>query len=548
MERIRQTDELARRLGTSEWVLLSSDDGELSLSAQARSKAALVSSGSNRECLLLIAPGCRPSQAFFEAMSRAVRSDYAVTPYYAEQSVLTLLNNIAQTASAEDAKDKELITQEDRERLNELVTEAVSRNAADIMISPHKNNVNQYMAELDIDTVITAYRDYTKEEVEGMMRYFYTKQADQDTVEEPVFKFNTAQFAAGDGVWGGHRTRIRYQSKVAFPAGTDFALRLLAMSETSGFNSIEDLNITPAQARMLALASKRDSGAIVLAGQTSSGKTTTVKVLLETLHRARPDIVIRSLESPPEYIIKGVHQHAVRESKGGELQSLAEHVKELMRMNPTYLFMGEVRGAESANLFLHMLDSGHGVITTSHAGSPVGIYNKLESQGVSRAVTTQHGYINALIYQRRLPRLCPECKIPIHDSSRSEDRAALERLKILQASLHAVHVANPEGCQHCSRRGIQGTRVAMDVVRPDNRMADMIREGNISGFNKRWATLCQTNGWGDAAETSLYHSLRLVLAGEVSIHTVEARYSEIDTTLLTDECRTWTGGGFGCEL
>src|SRR5690625_7297064 len=146
-----------------------------------------------------------------------------------------------------------------------------------------------------------------------MMRYFYTKQADQDTVEEPVFKFNTAQFAAGDGVWGGHRTRIRYQSKVAFPAGTDFALRLLARSETSGCNSIEDLNITHAQARMLARASKRDAGAIVLAGQTSSGKTTTVKVLLETLHRARPDIVIRSLESQPEYIIKGGHQHAGRE-------------------------------------------------------------------------------------------------------------------------------------------------------------------------------------------------------------------------------------------
>src|SRR5690625_6372100 len=108
-------------------------------------------------------------------------------------------------------------------------------------------------------------------------------------------------------------------------------------------------------------------------------------------------------------------------------------------------------------MFLHMLDSGHGVITTSHAGSPVGIYNKLESQGVSRAVTTQHGYINALIYQRRLPRLCPECKIPIHDSSRSEDKAALERLTILQASLHAVHVPHPAGRPPCSPRRLHDT-------------------------------------------------------------------------------------------
>src|SRR5690625_1579962 len=101
MERIRQTDELARRLGTSEWVLLSSDDGELSLSAQARSKEALERSVCNRVRLQLIAPGCHSSHEYFEAMSRSVRSDYAVPPFYEEHSVLTLLNNIAQTALAE---------------------------------------------------------------------------------------------------------------------------------------------------------------------------------------------------------------------------------------------------------------------------------------------------------------------------------------------------------------------------------------------------------------------------------------------------------------
>lgn len=547
MKRVRQIDELTAHAGTADWRLLSGDNGELAIQPLMREKVALVS-GVNRECLLLVAPGCYPSQAYFEAARHAHRLEYTVKPLYAEQSILTLLHDQQAALATTDAADR-LITQEDRERLDELITEAVTRGAADIMISPRKGSQTQYLAELDIDTMITPYRDYTRDEIEGMMQCFYQSKADQETVEEPIFKFGSAQFAAGDGVWAGHRTRIRYQSKPAFPGGTDFALRLLMMSETSGFNSIHDLNLPLQQARMLERASRRDSGAIVLAGQTSSGKTTSVKVMLENLSRTRPDIVIRSLESPPEYVMRGVHQHAVRESKGGELQALSEHVKELMRMNPTYLFLGEVRGHESAGLFLHMLESGHGVILTGHAGSPLGIYSKLEGLGISKQVMTQASNVNALIFQRRLPRLCPHCKIPMSQSAAVEDKEAFDRLRMLKASLERVCVQNPEGCSQCNNRGIRGTRVAMDVVRPDLRMSEAVRADDTREFHARWVELCVEHNWGDAAETALYHSLRLVLEGEVSIHTVESRFSEIDSTLLTDECRTWkTSGGFACEF
>jgi len=200
-------------------------------------------------------------------------------------------------------------------------------------------------------------------------------------------------------------------------------------------------------------------------------------------------------------------------------------------------------------LFLHMLDSGHGVITTSHAASPLGIYNKLESQGISKQVTTQAGYVNALIFQRRLPRLCPHCKLPMSGSQDIQDREALKRLCVLKASLEQVSIMNGSGCVQCNYRGIRGTRVAMDIVRPDFRMAEMVRAEDVRGFHQRWVELCIENNWGNAAETALYHSLRLVLEGEVSIHTIESRFSEIDSALLMDECRTWKkAGGFSCEF
>src|SRR5690606_12998728 len=138
MKRVRQIDELNVHAGTPEWRLLSGDGGELQIQPAMREKVALIS-GVNRECLLLVAPGCYPSQAFFEAATRAHRMEYTVTPLYAEQSILTLLQD-QQTAIVTAESSDRMVTQEDRERLDELITEAVNRGAADIMISPRKGS------------------------------------------------------------------------------------------------------------------------------------------------------------------------------------------------------------------------------------------------------------------------------------------------------------------------------------------------------------------------------------------------------------------------
>lgn len=525
MEVIRKHDELSQ---FGDWHLLSSADGEFKLDEIHRDKIAIIGTGTNSHCVMLIAPDAYPSNSLFDAAKRIKGANFTFDKQFAEKSILNMLYSSA------TEKDSTVSTQADKRQFDELLNEAIRVGASDILVS--QRSANTCECSFDVDTVISRYRDFTEDEVRGMMRHFYQNVADQDTVEDPVFRYDTSAFAAGDGSWGGHRTRIRYQSKPLFPKGTAFALRTLLMSETSGFKSFDDLNLPESQMALLKKAANKDSGGIILAGVTSSGKTTTVKVMLEHLASVRPDIVLRSLESPPEYIMKGVDQHIVKESKDGNLVSMAENVKELMRMNPTYLFLGEIRGQESGLLFHHMLESGHGVISTTHTNDPFAIYGKLASQGVGMDLMTGRTSMNALIYQRRLPKLCDHCKVPLAESNQED---LIKRLYILDTDLSKVYVASEGGCKHCSHRGINGSKVAMNVVRPDSSMGIYARNNNQKAFDDRWVEICKENNYGDAAETDLYHSIKYMLQGDVSPFTIEQRYTEFDQIMLSEGTRTW---------
>ena len=140
--------------------------------------------------------------------------------------------------------------------------------------------------------------------------------------------------------------------------------------------------ITAEQAKVLrdAVAHRRN---VLVAGGTSTGKTTLVNALLAEVAKTSDRVVL--IEDTRELQCKAPNLVALRTKDG--VASLSELVRSSLRLRPDRIPIGEVRDAEALDL-LKAWGTGHpGGIGTIHAGSAIGALRRLE-QLVQEAVIT----------------------------------------------------------------------------------------------------------------------------------------------------------------
>lgn len=129
-----------------------------------------------------------------------------------------------------------------------------------------------------------------------------------------------------------------------------------------------------------AVAERRN---ILVAGGTSTGKTTLVNALLSEVARSSDRIVL--IEDTRELQCAAPNLVALRTKDG--VATLSDLVRSALRLRPDRIPIGEVRGPEALDL-LKAWGTGHpGGIGTLHAGSALGALRRLE-QLVQEAVVT----------------------------------------------------------------------------------------------------------------------------------------------------------------
>ena len=140
--------------------------------------------------------------------------------------------------------------------------------------------------------------------------------------------------------------------------------------------------MAPGQAEMLrrAVADRKN---ILVAGGTSTGKTTLTNALLAEIAKTSDRIVL--IEDTRELQCKAPNMVALRTRDG--VASLSDLVRSSLRLRPDRIPIGEVRGVEALDL-LKAWGTGHpGGIGTIHAGSALGALRRLE-QLIQEAVIT----------------------------------------------------------------------------------------------------------------------------------------------------------------
>jgi len=172
-----------------------------------------------------------------------------------------------------------------------------------------------------------------------------------------------------------------------------FAIRKRALRIMNLARYVDDGVMTEAQAAFLRQAVRHRLN-IVVAGATSTGKTTLANALLDEIAETRDRVLI--LEDTVELQCRSDDHVGMRTEPG--VSTMADLVRATLRLRPDRIVVGEVRGSEALDL-LKAWGTGHpGGIATVHAGSAAGALTRLEQLVQEVSVTVPRALIAETVH------------------------------------------------------------------------------------------------------------------------------------------------------
>jgi general secretion pathway protein E len=161
----------------------------------------------------------------------------------------------------------------------------------------------------------------------------------------------------------------------------------------------------------------RPNGIILVTGPTGAGKTTTLYACLNKINS--PELNIMTVEDPVEYELRGVSQMPVQPKIG---LTFAAGLRSFLRQDPDVIMVGEIRDHETAEIAIHASLTGHLVLSTLHTNDAAGAIARLTEMEVQPFLIASS--LLAVLAQRLVRRLCPECRQPYIPSD--QDLRSLE--------------------------------------------------------------------------------------------------------------------------
>lgn len=220
--------------------------------------------------------------------------------------------------------------------------------------------------------------------------------------------------------------------------GEKAVIRLL---NPAGILTLDQLGLDEAGRALLERHAEQSEGAILFAGATGSGKTTTLYALLQ--HLAQQNLSVATVEDPVEIQLPEISQTSVDERAG---LTYAACLKAVLRQDPDVILIGEIRDEDSARQALQAALTGHLMLSTVHARSAIEVFLRLHALNADMLTVAQA--VSLVVCQQLIPTLCEHCKVI--------DLAVSQRLQC--DAMQAV------GCSQCDYSGYGGRVLATEMI------------------------------------------------------------------------------------
>jgi pilus retraction protein PilT len=211
---------------------------------------------------------------------------------------------------------------------------------------------------------------------------------------------------------------------------------------------MEELGIEVSHLRKLA---GHDRGLVIVAGETGSGKTTTIATMLENINTTRSGKILTS-ENPVEYIFQRKKCLIEQREIGRDVKAFDRALKYALRKNPNVYLLGEVRDAITARAALEASETGILTFCTIHALNALPAINRMANMVVSDGRMTEDDFYLHLsqalrgIVAQRLVRRVGGGRTPVYEIFhltavnseflREKDYGKLERSLFQETNVH----------------------------------------------------------------------------------------------------------------
>ena len=286
----------------------------------------------------------------------------------------------------------------------------------------------------------------------------------------------------------------------------------------------------------------KTNGMYIFAGKVSSGKTTTLQRCLNAMYLdKKKEISIYAAEDPKELELLGAIQAQITAGQNAN-DAFKMAMKAALRSDPNVIVLGEIRSEELTSMAVEAAKTGHALWSTVHAGSALGILNRLINLGADREDLKDPRTVGGLIYQRLIGVLCQNCKISLPTAVKSdqvEEDLAVRLVKLTAQNPHEIFCRGP-GCSSCFM-GLSGRTVVAETIRPDARLLETYMDSSRIEAERYWIKPKEEGGLGGAPV--MHHALVKVGAGIVDINEVQEEVDllesyERDLPYLTERLRS----------
>ncbi|MGA1269895.1 MAG: GspE/PulE family protein, partial [Gemmobacter sp.] len=286
---------------------------------------------------------------------------------------------------------------------------------------------------------------------------------------------------------------------------------------TNGDIDVDALGYAPEQVADLRNMRLKTNGMYIFAGKVSSGKTTTLQRCLNAMYvEKRGEITIYAAEDPKELELDGAIQAQISAGLDA-VEAFRTAMKAALRSDPNVIVLGEIRAPELAEMALEAAKTGHALWSTVHAGSALGILNRLINLGVDREDLKDPRTVGGLIYQRLVGVMCPDCRVDFPRAVADgllEGELAVRFARLSGQRLADLHVRGP-GCARC-QSGLVGRTVVAETIRPDAALLEIYMDRSRLEAEKYWLLPRDKGGLGGLPV--LHHALVKVGAAIADIN------------------------------